>query len=398
MDGDEARTIGWRLQRIRDARGKPLRVIAGLAGMSASHLHRIEHGQRPVTLSEIRALANALEIAPSELTALPVPAPANGHTDSTIEAIRLALDAIDDGQPGGVVVPVGALADQVAQIHLQRRACRFAEVAADLPGLIRNLHTTLATGTEHDELLELAVYLHVHVTRHWLLSAAAPTDLLRRVVFLAQWLARERGDDTTLALAGFGVADELMVRGAFELGRAKLDSIPLPPASPETFGLLAHLLETQAIAAVLDGRPADALAPMETAGELAERFGTTGEIDSCGFVYTPTTTGQMRMFLALEAGDPDQAASLARDVAPERHRFPVNRAYFWIHYGRALAQLRWRRDDAIAALRTAEDVFPTAVRRHPLVRDVVGTLLPGARQDAMGMELRGLAYRAGLLV
>jgi transcriptional regulator with XRE-family HTH domain len=63
--------------------------------MSTSTLHRIEHGQRPVTLSEIVALANALEIAPSELTRLPIPAPANGHTDSTTEAVRLALDAID---------------------------------------------------------------------------------------------------------------------------------------------------------------------------------------------------------------------------------------------------------------------------------------------------------------
>ncbi|MGH4015255.1 MAG: helix-turn-helix domain-containing protein [Pseudonocardiaceae bacterium] len=64
-DLETARTIGWKLQRIRDARGKTLRVIAGLAGMSTSTLHRIEHGEHAVTLSEIAALANALEIAPS---------------------------------------------------------------------------------------------------------------------------------------------------------------------------------------------------------------------------------------------------------------------------------------------------------------------------------------------
>ncbi|MGH3902488.1 MAG: helix-turn-helix domain-containing protein, partial [Pseudonocardiaceae bacterium] len=90
MEAEHARTIGWRLRRIREARDKSLRVIAGLAGMSSSTLHRIEHGQRAVTLTEIVVLANALEIAPSELTRLPVPAPANGHADSTTEAIRLA--------------------------------------------------------------------------------------------------------------------------------------------------------------------------------------------------------------------------------------------------------------------------------------------------------------------
>ena len=57
-------------------------------------------------------------------------------------------------------------------------------MATDLPGLTRNLHTTLATGTDHDELLDLAVYLHVHVTRLWLHHSSAPDDLIRRVVFL----------------------------------------------------------------------------------------------------------------------------------------------------------------------------------------------------------------------
>lgn len=76
------RAIGRRIQRIRHARGKSLRVIAGLAGMSTSTLHRIEHGQRELTLSEIVALANVLEIAPSGLIRLPILAPADGHTET----------------------------------------------------------------------------------------------------------------------------------------------------------------------------------------------------------------------------------------------------------------------------------------------------------------------------
>ncbi|HEY2763942.1 MAG TPA: helix-turn-helix transcriptional regulator, partial [Pseudonocardiaceae bacterium] len=398
MDADEARAIGWKLRRIRDSRGKSLRVIAELAGMSASTLHRIEHGERSVTIPEIVALANALEIGPSELTRLPVPAPANGHTDSTTEAVRLALDSVEDDQPDGLVLPLEVLADQVAQIATHRRACRFAEVATALPMLIRNLHTTLATGTDHGELLDLAVHLHVHVTRMWLVHAAAPTDLLRRIVFLAQRLARERDDATTLAAAGFGVADELLLAGAFTRGRAKLDSITLPPATAETAGLVAQLLATHATAAVLEGRPNDATAPMDAAAQIADRFSAMGDVDSFGFVFGPTNAAQQRMWLALEANDPDQAVSLAQNVNPERHRYPVNRAYYWVHYGRALAQLRSRTDDAVAALRMAEDIFPTAVRRNPLVRDVVATLLPAAGRDAVGMELRGLAHRSGLMV
>jgi transcriptional regulator with XRE-family HTH domain len=235
MDAEEARTIGWRLRRIRDDRGKSLQVIAGLAGMSTSTLHRIEHGQRPVTLTEIVALANALKIAPSELTRLPVPAPANGHTDSTTEAIRLTLDAIDADRPNGLVLPVAVLRDQVTQVHAQLRACQFTEVTTDLPGLIHNLHTTLATGTDHAELLDLAVSLHVHITRQWLVHAAAPTDLVRRTAFLARRLAQERDEVTTLAVAEFAVADVLLAGGHWNWGGPNSTQSPChrPPPPPQ---------------------------------------------------------------------------------------------------------------------------------------------------------------------
>ncbi len=92
MDGDGARPIGRRLRQIRQARRKSLRVVAGLAGISSSHLHRIETGVRPLdSLTVILALADALQVAPSDLITLPVPAPGNGPTDGAINAVRLAL-------------------------------------------------------------------------------------------------------------------------------------------------------------------------------------------------------------------------------------------------------------------------------------------------------------------
>ncbi|MGH3886703.1 MAG: helix-turn-helix domain-containing protein [Pseudonocardiaceae bacterium] len=398
MDVEDARTIGRRLRQIRKSRKKSLVVIAGLAGMSKSQLDRIERGEVALDkLSEIVALANALQIAPSDLMRLPVPAPANGHTDSTTEAVRLALDAIDTDRPGGLALPVAVLRDQVAQIHQQRRACQFTEVATDLPVLIRNLHTTLAAGADHGELLELAVYLHVHVTRLWLFRVAAPTDLIRRTVFLAQRLAQQRDEVTTLGLAGFSMADTLLGGGAFELGRAVLDSLAVPPATADTAGLVCQLTMLHAQAAVVEGRPGDVATPMAAAAELAERFGPTGA-DSLGLDNSPGEVGGRRMWLALEAGEPDQAVSVARDVHPESHPFMSGRAHYWMHYGRALAQLQGRRDDAVRALRTAEDIFPIRVRRDPLVRDVIATLLPGTRRDAIGVELRGMAHRAGLPV
>ncbi|MGH3802876.1 MAG: hypothetical protein ACRDTD_22660, partial [Pseudonocardiaceae bacterium] len=337
-------------------------------------------------------------ISVSELTRLPVPAPANGHTDSTTEAIGLALDAIDVDHPGGLVLPVAVLRDRVARFHQQKRACRFVDVAAELPGLVRDLHTTLTNGADHGELLELAVYLHVHVTRQWLIHAEAPADLLRRVVFLARRLAQERGEVTTLGMAGFAVADTLLAGGAFELGKTELDSLTLPPTTAATAGLVGLLTTSHAAAAALNGSLGDAAAAMDAAADLAGRFGELGETDPLGFEFGPTNVGFRRVRLALEAGEPDRAVSIAEGLHPEQNPFPANRCYYWVGYGRALAQLRKRRDDAVRALRRAETLNPVRVRRTPLVRDTIAVLLRHSRRDAVGTELRGMADRAGLRV
>jgi hypothetical protein len=119
------------------------------------------------------------------------------------------------------MVPVRVLRGRVAQIHEQRRACQFADVTTALPGLIRDLHTTLGTGRDHDELLELAVYLHVHVTRFFFIDGAGSADLLRRTVFLARRLAQQRDEVDSMGYV-FGPVDAVVHRmgRALEAGEA----------------------------------------------------------------------------------------------------------------------------------------------------------------------------------
>lgn len=60
--------MGRRLRAARRARGKSQVVIAGLAGISRGYLSRLENGTRSLDrLSLIIALANALEIPPTQL-------------------------------------------------------------------------------------------------------------------------------------------------------------------------------------------------------------------------------------------------------------------------------------------------------------------------------------------
>ncbi|MEY8039575.1 hypothetical protein [Saccharopolyspora cebuensis] len=57
-----------------------------------------------------------------------------------------------------------------------------------------------------------------------------------------------------------------------------------------------------------------------------------------------------------------------------------------------------QRAAAVRMLRRAERISPGRVHRHPFMRSILAELLTKAKRDAVGRELRGMAYRAGLHV
>ncbi|MFD2419546.1 helix-turn-helix domain-containing protein [Amycolatopsis pigmentata] len=70
--------LGWRPRAS-------LSVIAGLAGISPSYLSRLESGDRALDRrSLIVSLANALEVAPSEITGSALVNPANWKSPCSV--------------------------------------------------------------------------------------------------------------------------------------------------------------------------------------------------------------------------------------------------------------------------------------------------------------------------
>ncbi|MGH3814178.1 MAG: helix-turn-helix domain-containing protein, partial [Pseudonocardiaceae bacterium] len=236
MDAEEARTIGARLRQIRDSRQKALRVIAGLAGISKSRLSQLERGERALdSRSEIVALANALQIAPSELTSLPVPGPGDGGTDAAVEAVRQALMAVNHNQPGGQVVAVETLRARVmAMLDARCRCDRQAVAAEALPGLIRDVHTTRGAGRDVAELLDLTVLLHTQGTSAWLRVVGAPLDLRSQAATLAQQAAQDRDEPSAMGIATVGSVGVMLTAGAFDLAQTVLDAVTVPTNTPES--------------------------------------------------------------------------------------------------------------------------------------------------------------------
>jgi hypothetical protein len=102
---------------------------------------------------------------------------------------------------------------------------------------------------------------------------------------------------------------------------------------------------------------------------------------------------------ALEAGDSAQVLTTAEALRPEAHPHVPRQAAYWVDYGRALAGVRGRHDDAVQAFRRAEAISPHRVLRDPIVRDTIAVLLRHSRRGCSTDEvLRGMARWAGLPV
>ncbi len=398
MDGDDdARTIGARLRQIRKSRDKSLRVVADLTGgvVSASTLSRIENGLRALdSRSEIVAIANVLQIAPSELTKRREPTAGNGEGPA-VKAIRRALIAVDRDDPSGLLVPVDVLRTRIEALLVAKSQCEHEKVGGQLPALIRDLHTSLAAGQDVPELLAMAVLLHVQGSHAFLGNMGASDDLRWQTAKLARQLAREHGGSEIIGLATFGAANGLLAAGEFDVAQAELDSVTVPTTTGTAEQLDGMLALSRSLVAAADRRPSDLDAPLEYAADLATR---TGEGNAYWLGFGPTNVGVWRVGVALETRDFPKAASIAEGLQPSLLPSATRQATYWANYGRALARLRGRYDDAVRALRKAELISPARVQRHPFVREVLGELLARSRQDAVGRELRGMAYRAGLPV
>ncbi|HYZ08364.1 MAG TPA: helix-turn-helix transcriptional regulator [Pseudonocardiaceae bacterium] len=399
---DQARTIGRRLREVRYWRRKSLRAVAELAGLSESYLSRLERGERPVERrSTLEALAAALEVAPGELTGSHklVVGEGMGEVHAAVVALRVALadNSLDD-PADDVARPWPELAADLHRVNndLRPRA-DHAALGLVLPDLIADLQATAAVDPDHrnDALVGL---LDVYAAAVVALKHLGESDLAAVAALHARAVADEVGSPAHTALAewvrALAVSSPARERSLTQANRAAERVQPVvgsDGAAAEMYGMLHLMCALNAAALNRYGESADHEAE---AADVAARVGT-------GTNFGHTCFGEpnyrfWQVTLAVERGEGGKVAEIARDVDPTAVASPSRRAGFYTDLGRGLATDRGRCGDAVAALRTAEQLAPQRVRANPYVRETVTDLLRRARRDAEGRELRGLAYRMGV--
>jgi transcriptional regulator with XRE-family HTH domain len=393
--------IGRRLREVRSWRRLSLTAVAGLAGITPAYLSMIERGLRPVTKRAVlEALANALQVAPTELTGSPfAPTDAtDAEAHAALREVETVLSAVDLGvDPGVKPAPWPALRDRV--IHLNTVLRPEADYAAQgrvVPDLLMQLHATYVHHPKHrrDVLVGL---IHTYHAAAVLTKNLGVRGLPVVAARLAQQCAEELASPEWLgfsvwlrghAAGSQGRAHQLTtsVRGIDRL--AGIDG----PNILQAAGML-HLNAALAAATMRDRETTRT--HLDEAAALAAHLPEKRE--NFAFLhFGPANVGVWRVSLATELGEGGKVAELARAVNPNELHAKARRAMYWTDLGRSMLTERSTVDKGIQALVTAESIAPQRVRNNVFAREAIASLLRRAQRDAAGRELRGLAWRMGV--
>lgn len=402
---DERQDIPRRLRELRAWRGKSLKVIAELAGITEGYLSRLEHGKRRLDKrSTIAALAAALEVSPSDLIGQPVrwKDPAMAEAQATIPALRLALAGTELGQSGsGSARPVGDLVTEVDSCVAWRTACDFAAMGAMLPSLLADLYTTAAFVRDEERTVALRQLIRVLNSAMTIAHAFGYVDLAYLVTERSAQAADDLRDGAWSAVAVFSRVHALLPMGdpnqAYTLAARATDAARSVTGEVNGNPALASygaLCMVSALTAAVTGHTDESDTRLDEAAVIAQRTGETGPDVA---YFGPTNVAMYRMTSALERGDCDLAVELAGSVQPAHIASQERRAKHWLDTGRALSALQSREHDAVAAFQRSETLAALRLRSNVYAREAVTGLLPRVRRDtAAGRELRGIAYRMGL--
>ncbi|SEG82307.1 Transcriptional regulator, contains XRE-family HTH domain [Thermomonospora echinospora] len=393
---DGSRRIGENVRAARVYRGLSIETAAGLVGRSKSWLSKIENGHlRLERRSDIRALAEALEVSATDLLGEPVPAirPKQRQLGDVIALREVLLDSSLEDPVEMPVRPLSALAALVAgPIAQQRRASDYPRLTAVLPGILAELHVHAATGDERQRRTALGLLVDMCVGATFVLRHLGQTDLAWIAADRAERAARLLDDPVSLGTAVFAQAHSrpsaALSRALREAGRHADRLEPHIGDDRRAFEVYGMLRLSAALAEQVRGRHAAAAEHAAEAQRIASRI---GEHLDAWQSFGPANTGVWRTMLAVEAGEPEAALQAAQQVDAAALPSQGRRAALAIERARARAMS----GDAAAAvreLRQAEKLSAARVHRNPLVRELVADLY----DRAPGRDLRGLAWRMNL--
>jgi transcriptional regulator with XRE-family HTH domain len=396
---DYQQALGRKIAAERRRRGLSQPELARIIGRSVAWVSQVERGVRKVDrMSVLENVAAALDVPLAELAAEAPVVAAVTEEPPDARGLRLVLSgahALRAMLNGRRPPATSALRTKSRKAWDLTHAGRYTDLTDLLRGLVPDLETAARSAGEPQR----AEVFELMATTYQACSAA----LAKLGEPEAAWIAADRAM-TAAERAGNAM---LVAAGAFRLifvflaarhydqaeetSRTAADALQ-PQADQgdlEAMSLWGALTLQRAVIASRVNDPDAAYDHLERARQVAMRLGD-GRNDY-NTEFGPANVRLYEIAIAVELGDAGRALQAAAAVdttglSAER------RARMLIDIARAYAQRR-QVNEAVAALRQAEDTTPEQVRGHELVRQLVSDLL--TMQVPPSSDLRDLARRVG---
>lgn len=399
MDANTPRTVGQNVRRARRYQSMSLKELADRIGKSKGWLSMIENGKLSLDKrQDIALIAEVLAVSADTLLGEAVPEIAPGGYSYNLRPLRaVLLDAAIEDPPDMPARPVPQLVQLVTAMDSALRIADYETMHRELPGLLGELqvHAATSAGEDRDKVLRLLI-----------LASSSATIMLRHFgrTELA-WVAADRGRQAAVLLgdpvwSGAAAYEVAHARPSVNLSRALLSTPRIAddlethvgddPFGRQVYGMLRL---SAALACAVQGDHEGAEDQGEEAARVAEPLGDQPDAFE---LFGPANVGVWRTSLAVEAGNAEQALDFADNVQPLALASKNRRAALRLERARAFGMLD-RDGDAIGELKQADRLSPAQIRNNPLVRDMVVVMLDRARREAGGRDLRGLAWRMGII-
>jgi transcriptional regulator with XRE-family HTH domain len=399
---DYQQALGRKIAAERRRRGLSQPELARMIGRSVAWVSQVERGVRKVDrMSVLEVVATALDVPLSELAAeAPVVAAVNEEQPDAA-GLRLvlsgayALRAMLGTQRSPAL---STLRSRTRKAWDLTHSSRYSELTDVLRDLVPDLETAARSlpNSQHGEVSELMASAYQSC------SAA----LAKLGESEAAWIAAdramaaaERADNPMLVAAGafrlvfvfmtaryYDQAEETARTAAEALGQRVSNS------DLQAMSLRGALTLQRAIIAARRNDAGAAYNHLEEARQTATQLGD-GRNDY-GTEFGPANVSVHEISVAVELGDAGRALRAAATVdatglSAERQ------ARMLIDVARAHAQRR-QVNEAVAALREADQITPEQVRGHEQVRQLVSDLF--TMRDPPSADLRDLARRLTVML
>lgn len=381
---------GARIATLRKARGLTQRQLAERASVSYSLLTKVESGAAGASPALIGAVARALRVDVPRITGQPYEESRGqaGRLRECVEAIRHSVDTYDLPPEGITPRPYAALATDVRRISALGQSAMFAQIGADLPGLLAELSAAIHAAPDSERPRLYGLLAEAYSGASIIASLLGYLDLRGQVVDRIRW-ASEKCDDplrihrvrwqrtaSLMSVGAYQQAQTLMTQVRDELGD-DLSSMDGPALS--VYGsshLRSAILAARASRTTGPGSAQDAWTQLEAAREVANRMGT--DRNDYGLAFGPSNVAQHEVAVAVELEDGGEAVRRAGQIKLPNSVPAVRRGHYYIDLARGYV-MAGDLTGGMRCLQQARRIAPQQTRHHPMVRETVLSIASARR-------------------